>query len=146
MTIAREQLSYLLQNADNDRLMELTQKLIEQNSVCVLSNPAQQTLMVPVLDPVTNTRFYSGEILVTQALIEINGVKGWSMVMDSDTELALAVAVCDGAFDADISRAEITALAEEGKQKISSILKDEAEKTASTRVSFDMMSNMSGNM
>ena len=142
----REQLGYLLQNADNNELMALVEKIVESSSVSILANPAQQTLMVPVLDPVSKKKFYSGEILVTQAIVDIDGNKGWGMVMDKKADLALAVAICDAALAAGIKVAEITAIAEKAAEKLNIKLKSEAEKTSSTKVSFDIMSNMSGNM
>lgn len=142
----REQLGYLLQNADNDELMKLVECIVESSNVSILANPAQQTLMVPVLDPVTKKKFYSGEILVTQAIVDIDGNKGWGMVMDKKADLALAVAICDAAYGAGIKKDEITSLAEKAGEILSRRLKEEAEKASSTKVSFDMMSNMSGNM
>ena len=98
----REQLSYLLQNADGEELMVLVENIIESANVSILANPAQQTLLVPVFDPVTKKKFYGGEILVTQALVDIEGHKGWGMVMDNNPDLSLAVAICDAAFSAEI--------------------------------------------
>lgn len=142
----REKLGYLLQNTDKEKLMALVGDIVESSSVSILANPAQQTLMVPVLDPVTKKKFYSGEVLITQAIVDIDGHKGWGMVMDKKADLALAVAICDAAFSAGIKQNEISALAETAAEALRIKLQEEAKKVASTKVSFDMMSNMSGNM
>jgi len=142
----REQLSYLLQNADSSELMALVEKIIETSNVQILANPAQQTLLVPVFDPVTKKRFYGGEVLVTQALVDIDGTKGWGMVMDNNPDLALAVAICDAAFSADIEKNMIEDIAEKALIKVKENIQSEKEMAASTKVSFDMMSDMSGNM
>lgn len=142
----REDLNHLLQHADPSELSRLAERIASSADVRVLAAPSQQTLMVPVHDPVADIRFYGGEVLVTQAIVEVNTVKGWAMVMDKSPDTALAAAICDGAFAAGIELNAITALAQNAQALMDAAIREETAQTAATRVSFDMMSDMSGNM
>lgn len=142
----RERLNYLLQNANEERLFALVERIVDSREVNILASPSQQTIMLPVKDPMAGTIFYGGEILVTQALVDVDGVKGWSMIMDKKPELALAVAICDACFEAGIEAEFISEMAEAADERLSTEIEEESVKVASTKVSFDLMSDMSGNM
>jgi alpha-D-ribose 1-methylphosphonate 5-triphosphate synthase subunit PhnG len=144
----RENLCFLLQQcgSENEKLFTLVKRITGSSEVRILSAPTQQTLMVPVNDQAAGTKFYSGEILVTQTIAEVNGQLGWGMVMDSRKELSLALAICDAAFAAGVMKDSIVSLAEEGGRLYENRLNDEARKAASTKVSFEMMADMTGNM
>ncbi|MEE4242797.1 MAG: phosphonate C-P lyase system protein PhnG [Desulfopila sp.] len=135
----REQLNYLLQQVGIEQLRSLSDGVEKQAEVELIRKPTSQTLLVPIHDPINQGSFISGEILVTSALVQVNTINGWSMVMDDNPETAVSVAILDGAFAAGILREEIQQLALRGKENIE---KEQAElnsRVHATRVAFDLL-------
>lgn len=139
MQITREDINELLQEVNLDQIQHLAEQINQQAGVRILQNPTQQTLMVPVLDPVTNTKFYCGEVLMTSAVVQVESTNGWAMVMDDNPELALNVAILDGAWGADISRESIQELVVLGHRKKTCRIQKEQAEVAATKVNFDLM-------
>ncbi len=135
----REQLNYFLQQVEVEELLALSDAVEKQAEVELLRKPTSQTLLVPIHDPINQGSFISGEILVTSALVQVNTINGWSMVMDDTPETAVSIAILDGAFTAGILREEIQQLALRGKENIE---KEQAElnsRVHATRVAFDLL-------
>jgi len=141
----REELNFLLQQVDREKLKKLADKIREEKPVNVISAPSQQTVMVPVKDTVAGTGFYTGEVLVTQCLVQVEEEKGWAMVMDYEPELALDIALLDACFASSFRVQDITDIALEGMENYRKKMEQEKEYTASTKVNFDLMADMSGN-
>lgn len=137
--IKREDLNFIFQNAQRNRLKSLYHSLKERCDIRILQAPTQQTLLIPVHDPISGGEFYAGEMLVTTTIVTVENHKGWAMVQDDDEELSLYIAVCDACFEAGIFKKEITELCNEtiiNMQKAQKIIN---QKVNSTRVNFDLM-------
>lgn len=65
--------------------------------------------MVPMEETVQGETFYLGEVLVAEAHVQAAGVEGYAACVGRDLEQALAVALIDAAYCAQIARAEIAA-------------------------------------
>lgn len=135
----REEINFLAQFAKKNDLKNLYEKIVKKSKVIVLSSPTEQTLLQPVKDPISNGSFYGGEILVTSCMVQVDGEKGWAMVMDIDKKKALHVATLDGAFAKGIMKDEIITLLENTSKKITKDKEEENRKINSTKVSFDLM-------
>ncbi len=135
----REQLNYFLQQSPLPGLTALCEQIGREATVEQIRRPTSQTLLVPVHDPINRGTFIGGEVLVTSAIVQVNGSNGWAMVMDDNPELATSVAVLDGAFAAGIRRQEISQLAKEGRQAIERENADINARVQSTRVAFDLL-------
>lgn len=135
----REDINYLTQLVENKKLEILYKKIDEKFNVKVLTAPTEQTLLVPVKDPISKSDFYSGEVLVTTSIVEVEKTKGWGMVMDSNEKLSLYTATFDACFEADIFKDEIITLLEEAQVKNEEKNKQLNRQVNSTRVSFDLM-------
>lgn len=142
-TIKREQLNFLLQKADFNILKQLCEKIEESHEIKILQPPVEQTLLQPIYDPVSEGKFYAGEILVTTAIVQLgenSAAKGWAMVQDKNEELSFCVAVCDAAFAADFFKKEITELIVSTEDKLQLQKKQINKRVNATRVKFDLMS------
>ncbi|WP_072680672.1 phosphonate C-P lyase system protein PhnG [Arcobacter sp. LA11] len=135
----REDVNDLAQFVKLDKLQNLYKKIKKNHDVRILTTPTEQTLLVPVKDPISGGSFYSGEVLVTSTIVEVEKTKGWSMVMDSNEKLSLYVAVLDACFEKNIFKDEIKELLKEAKKEIMKETKKQNQKINSTRVSFDLM-------
>ncbi|PLY05257.1 MAG: hypothetical protein C0625_14610 [Arcobacter sp.] len=135
----REDINDLAQIVSLEKLEKLYKKIDEKYKVKVLTSPTEQTLLVPVKDPISGGEFYAGEVLVTSTIVQVEDVKGWSMVMDTNEKLSLYTAVLDACFEANILKNEIKSLLKEAKKSIEDKRKKLNRKVNSTRVSFDLM-------
>ncbi|XOB60595.1 phosphonate C-P lyase system protein PhnG [Campylobacterota bacterium DY0563] len=135
----REDINFLSQFIQKDEFEELYKKIEKNYEIKVLTNPTEQTLLVPVKDPISGGEFYAGEVLVTSTIVEIDGIKGWSMVLDTNEDLSLKTAVLDASFEANIFKEEILNLLKKTKIEINNKNAINNQKINSTRVSFDLM-------
>jgi alpha-D-ribose 1-methylphosphonate 5-triphosphate synthase subunit PhnG len=135
----REEINHLSQLVQIDKLKKLYEKIDKNFKVKILTAPSEQPLLVPVKDPITGGSFYSGEVLVTSTIVQIQEEKGWSMVMDSNEDLSLYVAVLDACFEKKIYKDEIKNLLKEAKKIEEKKNKKINRKVNSTRVSFDLL-------
>ena len=135
----REDINILCQEVDIKKLENIYKIINKNHKIRVLTKASEQTLLVPVKDPISNGSFYAGEVLVTSTILEVNKTKGWSMVMDSNYDLSLYTAVLDACFEADIYKKEIINLLEEANKDKNKKIKMRNKKVNSTKVSFDLM-------
>ena len=135
----REDINSFAQLVKIEELKKLYEKIDENHGVKILTAPTEQTLLVPVMDPISNGSFYAGEVLVTSTIVQVENTKGWSMVMDSNEELSLYIASLDACFDANIYVDEITNILENAKNDNEEKNRKTNQKVNSTRVSFDLL-------
>ena len=135
----REEINFCLQKVPEAELFALCEKVALKAQVVLIQKPTQQTLLLPVKDPITDGEFLSGEVLVTSAIVQVNSVNGWAMVMDQKSEVARAIATLDGAFAAGVYTTQIMSLVDQGKDALEEDLAEENRKVEDTRVSFDLM-------
>lgn len=135
----REDVNSLAQLVAKAELKKLYTKINEKHTIKVLTAPTEQTLLVPVKDPISGGEFYAGEVLVTSTIVSVDDIKGWSMVMDSNNKLSLYTAVLDASFEANIFKDEIKTLLKSAKKAEEKSNKEQNKKVNSTRVSFDLM-------
>ena len=135
----REQLNFFLQQADGTELKALCVRIEEEAEVELLQKPTAQTLLVPVDDPVNGGSFLGGEVLVTSAIVHVNEVGGWAMVMDDDPAMAISVATLDAAFAARIRLDEIVRLALQGRDLHEGKTNERNCRVETTKVAFDLL-------
>lgn len=135
----REQLNYYLQQVSQDDLDALCRNIEEVATVELIQKPTSQTLVVPVRDPINTGSFISGEVLVSSAIVQVNSCNGWSMIMDQDDKRAVAVALLDAAYTAEVMKTEILKLATHGKERVEEHNTLQNAKINATRVSFDLL-------
>lgn len=135
----REDINNFAQLVKIEELKKLYEKINENYGVKVLTAPTEQTLLVPVKDPISNGSFYAGEVLVTSTIVQVENTKGWAMVMDSNEELSLYIASLDACFEANIYKNEITNILENAKNNNEEKNRKINQKVNSTRVSFDLL-------
>ncbi|BCO10400.1 hypothetical protein GF1_27760 [Desulfolithobacter dissulfuricans] len=139
MQIKRENLNDLLQEIAREDVQHLADRISRRAVIHILQHSTQHTLLVPVFDPVSQSRFYSGEALVTSAVVQVNGCNGWAMVMDDQPELALAIAVLDGAWGAVLFREDIARLVQQGIRSRTLTRQRQQNEVAATEVNFDLL-------
>ncbi len=144
----RESLNFILQYADSEQLNAIINLIKNKHNIDILQPPTQQTLMLPVKDPISGGEFYAGEVLVTTSLICMyigeNRVQGWAMVLDDDKELSLQIAIIDGYYGfyenrEDNIKSSIIELVMQTNEQKESRQKRINQEIDSTRVNFELM-------
>lgn len=135
----REEVNYLSSLVEPKVLQKFYEKVANKSNITVLSAPTEQTLLVPVKDPISGGSFYGGEVLVTSCLVQVDETKGWSMIMDKEEKKALYVAVLDACFAQELFQDEIEDLLNVAQKELEKQTKKNNQKINSTRVSFDLM-------
>ncbi len=142
----REELNFILQYAELSILKDIVHAIQEKYIVDILQSPTQQTLMLPIKDPISGGAFYAGEVLVTTSLICLQKgstkAQGWAMVLDDNPEISLCIAIIDAYYglekDDDITSNICTLATQTKAQKDKAqALKNQA--IDSTRVNFELM-------
>lgn len=118
LEITRERRAELLATAPAPAVIALAEQCVEDGtSPTVLSGPDVGMVMMTVREPIARQRFHLGEVLVTRAEVEVDGVRGWSMRVGDDRIATLAAAVLDAEHEAGRAHRddvlELCALAEE---------------------------------
>lgn len=135
----REEINYLSQLVDVNDLKTLYKKIKKNYEVHILTPSCEQTLLLPIKDPISNGSFYSGEVLVTSTIVEVNKEKGWSMIMDSNKKLSLYTAVIDACYAKNIYKNEIIELLNNALENDTKNKEYKYKQVNSTKVNFDLL-------
>jgi len=118
----------------------LRRSVEESRSITTVEEARGGLVMMKMRETSKNSLFYIGELLVTEAKVQIEGRIGIGIIAGDDPEAAFDLAIIDAAFNAGLeesSRWEQLLAAEEsriaGRQAL------EAERIDRTRVSFESM-------
>ena len=85
--------------ADKKIIAELSSEIQKIYSPVVIKEPGKTLAMIKMREPVKESLFYIGEVIVCEAAVEIDGVKGVAAVMGDDTEKTLDMAIIDAAVN-----------------------------------------------
>jgi alpha-D-ribose 1-methylphosphonate 5-triphosphate synthase subunit PhnG len=119
------------------RLAELVRRAA--GAVVALQAPATELVLMEAADPVGGGSFYLGEVLVTTALVEVDGAPGGAVVLGDEPERADAAAVLDAALrQPDPDPRLLAALAAE-EAAIGRRQRREWARVERTRVQFETM-------
>ncbi len=118
----------------------LVQSLEGKYEYRVTEAPNNGLVMIKQRETAKNSSFYLGEVLVTEAKVEIKGVLGLGIVAGNNEELAYLLAIIDAAYNAKLPETEKW---EEGllaeAAKIEAELMKRQGKLMLTKVNFETM-------
>ena len=123
--------------ADNQTIAELSEKIKEQYQIVIIKEPSKTLTMIKMREPVKESVFYIGEVMVCEAMVELSGMKGAAVTMGENFEKTLNMAVIDAAYNKGIFREEAVLLKLEQEQ----LLLEEKENALhlNTMVNFTSM-------
>jgi len=138
--IDRDRRFELLAQGDADVVMALAEAILITADVEVLTAPRVGTLMMRHHEPVAGTLFNVGEVLVTEAMVSLNGCRGYAMRPGREPEATLAAAIVDAAAEASPMLAphiELRLVEFEAAHHAAAVAAE--REAARTRVVFDVM-------
>lgn len=94
--MTKRELSAILAKASTEETAELAGKIKRECEIKMLKEPQKTLVMVKVRESVKNSLFYLGEILATECMVTVNGVRGMTVIAGDDFKKAVDAAVIDG--------------------------------------------------
>jgi alpha-D-ribose 1-methylphosphonate 5-triphosphate synthase subunit PhnG len=95
----KKRLFRIMARADKRDLSRLAEEIQQRHSVSVVKEPGKTLAMIKLREPVKESLFYLGEVIVCEAVVELDGVKGIAVTMGDDMEKTLSMATVDAAVN-----------------------------------------------
>ena len=136
----RRKRTEILVKADPIFVQKLRKEVESRHDVKVIDEAENGLMMIKMRETAKKSLFYLGEVLTTEAKVQVNGVLGIGIIRGDEPELAYDLAVVDAAFNGrlPVTKAwerllltEELAINERMKQKQCQIM--------ATKVNFDVM-------
>lgn len=83
--------------ADSKVIAELAADIKARYDITIIKDPGKTLTMIKMREPVKESLFYIGEVIVTEAHVELDGVKGTAVTMGDDFDKTLNMAIIDAA-------------------------------------------------
>lgn len=91
----KKRLSKILARANKEQVRKIAEELKSKYSPVVVKAPEKSLVMVRMREPVQESLFYLGEVIVCEAIVDIDGIKGMAVLMGDDFDKVLDMAVID---------------------------------------------------
>ena len=105
--MTKRELSAILAKASAEEVAVLAEPIQAKAQIQVLKEPQKTLVMVKVRESIKNSLFYLGEVLATECMVTVNGVKGMSVIAGDQFDKAINIAVIDGYLNGNASSADI---------------------------------------
>lgn len=93
----KRRLFKIMSKADRDAVIKMADKIRKKHELVVIKEPEKALAMIKMREPVKESLFYLGEIIVTEATVSVDGVSGTAVAMGDDFEKTFSMAVVDAA-------------------------------------------------
>jgi len=134
------ELQEILAEGDFSIWRELAEAIAARRQIKVVQDPNTCLVMMKAKDSVGQTPFYLGEVIISEASVTVNGVKGFGFALEDEPAKALCFAIIDGALAAGVpEEGEILQAVQREEKRLLEHRKREADLIAGTRVRFDIM-------
>jgi len=133
----KKRLSKILAKADRQAIAAISSEILKSYSPVIIKEPGKTLAMIKMREPVKNSLFYIGEVIVCEAVVEIDNIKGAAVLMGDDTEKTLNMAIIDAAVNMGVFSGIAALLALEKEQN--DYLMRENAMHLKTMVNFESM-------
>lgn len=133
----KKRLFRILAKADQEAVKQMSEEIQEKYSVTVMKEPGKTLTMIQMREPVKQSLFYMGEVMVSEAVVELEGVRGMAVTMGDDTQKVLHMAIIDAAVNKGVFSGMNILLTLEQKQ--TDLVLRENAMHLKTMVNFDSM-------
>ena len=97
----RRERTAVLAGARTEDVKEVAGEIREACEIQILKQPQKTLVMVKVRESVKKSLFYLGEVLATECMVTVNGIKGASVMAGDDFEKCISAAIIDGFLNDD---------------------------------------------
>jgi len=95
----KKRLTKILAKADRRDVAAMAVDIQKICTPVIVKEPGKTLTMIRMREPVRQSLFYIGEVIVCEAAVEIDGVGGTAVLMGDDTEKTLDMAIIDAAVN-----------------------------------------------
>ena len=99
----RKRRTEILIRSPKELAKKLADNVRKKYAIRVIEEPNQGLVMIKMRETAKKELFYLGEVLVSEAKVYVNGALGMGIVKGENEELALNLAIIDGAYKAGAS-------------------------------------------
>ena len=93
----KRRISKILARAGKEEVKKLSDEIKDNYSPVIVKAPEKSLTMIRMREPVQDSLFYLGEVIVSEAIVDLDGAKGVAVIMGDDFEKVLDMAVIDAA-------------------------------------------------
>jgi len=97
--VDKKRLTKILARADRRDVASLSAEVRKTHRPVIVKEPTKTLTMIKMREPVKQSLFYIGEVIVCEATVELDGVKGIAVTMGDDAEKTLDMAIIDAAVN-----------------------------------------------
>jgi alpha-D-ribose 1-methylphosphonate 5-triphosphate synthase subunit PhnG len=133
----KKRLTKILAKADRRDVAAMAAGIRKTHRPVIVKEPGKTLTMIKMREPVRQSLFYIGEIIVSEAVVEIDGVQGTAVLMGDDAEKTIDMAIVDAAINKGVFTGMETLLALEKRQN--DLVMRENAMHMKTMVSFESM-------
>lgn len=121
-------------------VVDLIRPVMDKYPVRVLRKPAKTLVMIKMRETVAKAQFYLGEMLACEAMVELEGKKGFALMMGDDTQKVMATAVVDALRKTDLPEKEpVLQALEQRQQELEREQQREIARHARSKVQFETL-------
>ena len=132
--------SKVLCQSSGQWVVDLIRPVMDKYPVRVLRKPAKTLVMIKMRETVAKAQFYLGEMLACEAMVELEGKKGFALMMGDDTQKVMATAVVDALRKTDLPEKESVLQAlEQRQQELEREQQREIARHARSKVQFETL-------
>ena len=93
----KRRLFKILAKAEREEVGCLAKKIKDKYSVTIIKKPEKTLAMIKMREPVKESLFYLGEVIISEAVVMLDDVKGTAVTMGDDFDKVTNMAVIDAA-------------------------------------------------
>jgi alpha-D-ribose 1-methylphosphonate 5-triphosphate synthase subunit PhnG len=136
----RKRRTEILIRGDRSLAAQLALQIEQSQMVRMVADADHGLVMIKMRETAQNTRFYLGEMFVTECKVSVSGHTGIGIVQGDEPELAYQLAVIDGAYVAELEQtSQWLKLLEAEEANIRRRQQDEHKRLLLTKVNFETM-------
>jgi len=95
--IEKKRLFRIMAKADPVIIAQMSANIQREHDVVIVKEPGKTLTMIKLREPVASSLFYLGEVIVCEAVVELDGTRGMAVTMGDQLEKVLHMAIIDAA-------------------------------------------------
>lgn len=98
----KKRLFRIMAKADREFAIGIANQIKEKEEITIVKEPEKVLTMIKMREPVKQSLFYLGEVMVTEAAVAVGGANGVAVLMGDDYEKTSSMAIIDAAFNSGV--------------------------------------------
>ena len=98
----KKRLFRIMAKADREFAIGIANQIKEKEEITIVKEPEKVLTMIKMREPVKQSLFYVGEVIVTEAAVAVGGANGVAVLMGDDYEKTSSMAIIDAAFNSGV--------------------------------------------